>query len=206
MAMRHSREFEELIATLKLAVAALRDRQVPFMLGGSLAAWARGGPEPRNDLDFMVKPADAETALEALKEAGMRTERPPEEWLYKAYKDGVLIDLIFRPAGVDVTDETLARADVMAVMAVSMPVMALEDVLVTMIFAINEHALDYSRLVAIARSLREQIDWQRLRVRTGGYPYAKAFFTLAQELGLAPGTTGARGASERVRVLPAAER
>jgi hypothetical protein len=49
--MRHTESFEALADTLKIAVATLRDANVPFVLGGSLAAWARGGPEPQNDLD-----------------------------------------------------------------------------------------------------------------------------------------------------------
>src|SRR5205807_4412490 len=99
-AVRHTTEtFEAIIATLKTAVATLRDKDIGFMLGGSLAAWARGGPEPQNDLDLMVKPQDADAALEALVEAGMRAERPPEEWLYKAWNGDVMIDLIFSPSG-----------------------------------------------------------------------------------------------------------
>jgi hypothetical protein len=195
-------EFEALIATLKVSVATLRERGVPFALGGSLAAWARGGPVTKNDLDLMVKPHDADEALAALASAGMRTERPPEEWLYKAWRDDVLVDLIFYPSGLEITDEVLARAEVLAVAAVATPVMALEDVLVTMLCAIDEHTLDYSRLVAIVRSLREQIDWPQLRARTAGSPYAQAFFTLVEGLGLLPATgRGARGHASRVRVL-----
>ena len=37
----------------------------------------------------------------------------------------------------------------------------------------------------IARSLREQIDWDELRRRTDESAYAKPFFTLVEELGLA---------------------
>ena len=203
--MAHSEEFQALVATLKIAVAALRDAGVPFMLGGSLAAWARGGPEPQNDLDFMIRPQDAEAALEALAQAGMRPQRPPEEWLVKAWHGDVMVDLIFRPSGLEVDDEALSRAQTLSVMAVGTPVMALEDVLVTMLCSLSEHSLDYARLVSIARALREQIDWPRLRARTASSPYAKAFFTLAEELGIAdeaaleprhgPG-------SARVRVLP----
>src|SRR5438067_12896184 len=91
--------FDSISATLKVAVAPVRDAGVPFVLGGSLAAWARGGPEPQNDLDLMVKPADAEAALAALQQAGMRPERPPEEWLFKAWHGEVMIDLIFHPSG-----------------------------------------------------------------------------------------------------------
>ena len=179
--MRHSEAFEALVDTLKLAVATLRDREIPFMLGGSLAAWARGGPEPQNDLDLMVKPQDADAALKALAEAGMRIERPPEEWLYKAWNGEVLVDLIFRPSGVEITDEVLARAEMISVMALTTPVMALEDALLTMLCALDEHSLDYSRLVAIARTLREQINWPALRARAGAAPYAEAFFTLVPQ-------------------------
>ncbi len=200
--MSHRDAFNALIDTMKIAVASLRDAQVPFALGGSVAAWARGGPEPDNDLDLMVPPAHAEAALEALAGAGMRPERPPEEWLYKAWHGEVMIDVIFRPSGVELTDEVLQRADTIPVMAIATPVMALEDVLVTMLYAIDEHALDYSKLVAITRALREQIDWPSLRARASGSPYARAFMTLAQELGIAPAADDRREAPRsRVRVV-----
>ena len=193
-------DFSEIAATLRKAAAALRDAAVPFALGGSLAAWVRGGPQPCNDLDLMVKPEDAERALEALTRVGMRPERPPEEWLLKAWHGDVLVDIIFRPSGLELTDEVLGRADTISVMAVGTPVMALEDVLVTMLMALDEHSLDYTRLVAIARSLREQIDFSRLRTRTSDSPCAQAFFTLVEELGIAPrADSGAAGQGTPVR-------
>jgi hypothetical protein len=198
-----SEPFRALTATLKLTVAALRTAGVPFVLGGSLATWARGGPEPQNDLDLMVKPDDADAALEALAGTGMRVELPPEEWLYKAWHGDVLVDVIFCPAGVQMTDEVLARADTISVMAVGTPVMALEDVLVTMICAIDEHSADFSQLVAIARSLREQIEWPELWARTDASPYAKALATLLEELDIAPRRDRSSAtATDRVRVLP----
>jgi hypothetical protein len=201
--MSPSESFSALTSALKVASAALRDAEVPFMLGGSLATWARGGPEPQNDLDVMVKPQSADAALQALADAGMRTERPPEEWLYKVWCGDVLIDVIFHPSGLEIDDAVLARADTISVMAVGTPVMALEDVLVTMICAIDEHTADYSRLIANARSLREQIDWPRLWARTSGSPYAKALAVLLQELGIAPRTPVASASpTRRVRVLP----
>jgi hypothetical protein len=193
--------FEQLIETLKLTVATLREADIPFMLGGSLAAWARGGPEPKKDLDMMLRPQDADAALEALAGTGMRTERPPEEWLVKAFNDDVLVDLIFRPSGLEINDETLARADLLSVMAVATPVMRLEDMLLTMLFALDEHSLNYGPILGIARALREQIDWPELRARTSESPFAKAFFTLVQELGIAPAPDHKLPAPRRVRVL-----
>ena len=32
------------VVTLKRVAATLRDEEIPFALGGGLAAWARGGP------------------------------------------------------------------------------------------------------------------------------------------------------------------
>ena len=160
------------------------------MLAGSFAAWARGGPLPQNDLDLMVKPADAERALKALAAAGMRTERPPEEWLFKAWRGDVMVDVIFHPSGMEITDEVLDRADQIAVMSIETPVMALEDMLATKLLSLDEHSLDYKGPLAIARALREQIDWEGLAARTHDSPFAKAFFTLVRELGIAPAAGG----------------
>jgi len=191
------RGFDRIEAALKRAVSALRDADVPFLLGGSLASWARGGPETRHDLDLMIKPEDAERALQALEAVGMRPERPPEEWLYKAWDGDVLIDLIFGPRGLEMTDEVLARGERLSVLSLDVPVMALEDMLATKLQALDEHSLDYSPALQIARALREQIDWAELRSRTAASPYASAFFTLVEELGIAE-TTDARRASVRV--------
>jgi hypothetical protein len=176
----------QILETLRVAVTAMRDARVPFVLGGSFAAWARGGPLPQKDLDLMVKPADAERALEALAAAGMRTEQPPEEWLVKAWHEDVMIDVIFHPAGLEMTDEVFARAEQISVMAIATPVMALEDMLATKLMSLDEHSLDYRGLLAIARALREQIDWEALYARTGDSAFAKAFFTLVHEMGIAP--------------------
>jgi hypothetical protein len=188
--------FEE---SLKKAVAALREAGVPFLLGGSLAVWARGGPETHHDLDFVIKPEDADRALQVLADAGMRVEKPPEEWLHKAWDGDVPIDLIFAPRGLDVTDDVIERGELLHVVGISIPVMAIEDVLATKLMALDEHGLDYTSVLRIARAVREQIDWKALRARTVESPYAKAFFTLCEELDIVPaGAHGLRGAEVRV--------
>jgi predicted nucleotidyltransferase len=176
--------FGELLETLKLAAATLREAEVRFVLGGGLAIWARGGPETEHDVDFFVKREDAERAAKALERAGFRTEEPPEDWLYKGWRGDVMVDLIYAPSGVTVDDEWLDRAEVLEVHAVRMPVMRAEDVLVAKLLAMREHHLDYDRVLEIARTVREQIDWDDVRKRTDGSPFAKAFFTLVDELGV----------------------
>jgi hypothetical protein len=176
--------FDQIQESLKRVAGALQDADVPFLLGGGLAVWARGGPPTLHDLDVMVKPEDAERALEALERAGMRPERPPEGWLFKAWDGEILVDLIFRPIGEPVDDEMFEHAEEIEVLAVPMLVMGLEDVMVTRLKTLDEHALDFERPLEFARALREQIDWEDVRNRTDGSPYAKAFFTMIEELGI----------------------
>jgi len=178
-------DFPEILDTLKRSAAALQDAQIPFALGGGLACWARGGPETEHDIDFLVRPEDAQRALDALQEAGFKPEKPPENWLYKAYDGDILIDLIFDPRGGHI-ESVLQRAEELEVQAVRMLVMTLEDVMVTKLLALHEHEVDYDSVLEVARSLREQIDWADVRERTSDSPYARAFFFLAEELGILP--------------------
>jgi Uncharacterised nucleotidyltransferase len=193
--------FADLEATLKKAAAALRGAEVPFLLGGSLASWARGGPETRHDLDLMIKREDVERALAALTAAGMRADDPPEEWLVKAWDGDVLIDLIFAPKGLPIDDDVIARGDEMSVLSMHMRVMAIEDVLITKLMALTEHSLRYEGLIAIARALREQIDWAHVRAATSSSPFARAFFVLLEGLEILPPQHETPRSGARVRVV-----
>ena len=176
--------FEELVAAMKKGAGVLQDAEIAFMLGGGLASWARGGPRTEHDVDFMLRPEDAEDALQAFSEAGYRTEKPPEQWLFKAYVDDVLIDLIFMPVDGPVTDETIERADVIEVAALRLHVVSLEDVITQKLLAITEQEPDFGPVLEMARALREQIDWDDVRRLTQSSPFARAFFTLVEELGI----------------------
>jgi len=177
----------ELTDSLKRSIAALERQEIPYVLGGGLGCWARGGPPSSNDIDLMLKPEDAERAQEALAEAGMRPETPPEQWLRKAWDGDILIDLIYEPSGMTIDDEVIARGEQMSVMAMEIRVMDLDDILTTKLLALDEHSADYRDLILITRSLREQIDWEQLRERTAASPFALAFFALADGLEISPG-------------------
>jgi hypothetical protein len=177
----------ELTDSLKRSIAALERQEIPYVLGGGLGCWARGGPPSSNDIDLMLKPEDAERAQEALAEAGMRPDTPPEQWLRKAWDGDILIDLIYEPSGMTIDDEVIARGELMSVMAMEIRVMDLDDILTTKLLALDEHSADYRDLILITRSLREQIDWEQLRERTAASPFAVAFFALADGLQISPG-------------------
>lgn len=168
---------------MKRSIAAFREAEIPFLLAGSLAVWAQGGPEKRKDLDFVVKHADAERAVEVLEEIGMRPETPPEDWLLKAWDGDICVDIIFEPLDLPIDDEVLARGKNLNVIAMTIPVMALEDILYSKLLALSEHDTDYTSLIGLARAVREQVDWEIVRARTEDKsPFARAFFVMLEGL------------------------
>jgi hypothetical protein len=174
-----------MLDAMKVAAGALQRREIPFILGGGLAVWARGGPKSEHDVDFMIKEADAERALDALEEAGLSAERPPEGWLYKAWhENGTLVDLIFAPTGGPIDDETIEESPLLEVAALRVHVFCLEDVMTGKLLAITEQEPEFGQLLSYARALREQIDWDEVRDRTEASPFARAFFTLVEGLGI----------------------
>ncbi len=76
------------------------------------------------------------------------------------------------------------RGEELEVEALPMRVMILEDVFVTKLLALDERSLDYVPALEMARPVREQVDWDDVRRRTAESPFAKAFFTLVEELGV----------------------
>lgn len=175
-----------LVATLKTTAAALRDAGVPFAVGGGFAVWARGAPPTEHDVDLFICRSDADAALDALAAAGMRTERPPEGWLVKAWNGDVLVDLIFHPSGFEVTPAVLARAEMLNVAGMDLLVLPADDVFVSRLLALHEHHLDFEALLPLARALREKVDWDQLRSRVDHSAYARSFLFLLEELDIIP--------------------
>jgi hypothetical protein len=118
----------------------------------------------------------------------MEPSKPPEGWLLKAHDGDILVDLIYRPAGGPIGDEHFERATSMELMAQPVLVASINDVLTTKLMALTEQEPDFRSVLELSRSLREQIDWEFVRSRTEASPFAAAFFTLVEALGIAPST------------------
>ncbi|MGH8889205.1 MAG: nucleotidyltransferase [Acidothermaceae bacterium] len=174
-----------LLQSLKRIATLLCDAKVRFALAGSAAAYARGGPFGEHDVDFVVHIEDVTKALQAAADAGLRTERPPEGWLVKLYDGESLVDLIFRIHDQDVDDEMLARAEVMNVAAVDMPVLDAGDLVVAKLLALSAHHCDFAPPLLMVRVLREQIDWHVVQEACQQSPYARAFLLLVRLLDIA---------------------
>ena len=181
-----------LATTLKRVAATLKAADLPFALGGSFAVYAHGGHSSDHDVDFLLREQDKDAALKALADVGFRTEQPPEDWLVKVYDEDRMVDLIYRPIETPVTDETLRDTEIIAVEAISMPVISATQLMIHKLLSYSQHHCDFATGLPVARSLREQIDWPRVRRETADSPYAEAFLMLLDRLDVVPlvGTNG----------------
>jgi len=180
-----------LATTLKRVASTLKSADIPFALGGSFAVYAHGGHSSDHDVDFLLREQDKEQALKALAAVGFRTEEPPEDWLVKVYDDDRMVDLIYRPVEKPVTDETLRDTEMISVEAINMPVLSATQLMIHKLLSYSQHYCDFATGFPVARSLREQIDWARVRRETAHSPYAEAFLMLLDRLDVVPslGTT-----------------
>jgi hypothetical protein len=172
----------DLREALKLVATTLKEGGLPFALAGGYALWARGGPEPEHDVDFVVAEDDAARAAEILAAKGLRVEQPPEDWLFKVWVGDAMVDVIFRTNGTSMTRDVLAEVDPIEVESVRMPVLQSTVLMVHKLLALEEHACDLGRVRPVARAVREQVDWEEVRSATADSPFAAAFLVLLERL------------------------
>ncbi|MDT5033931.1 MAG: hypothetical protein QOC94_4102 [Actinoplanes sp.] len=181
---------EGLAGTLKRVAAALKQAEIPFALGGSFAVYAHGGHSSDHDVDFLIREQDTERVLQELAGAGFEVLQPPEDWLVKVFDEGRMVDLIYRPVESPVTDETLRDVTQLSVEAITMPVISASQLMIHKLLSYTQHRCDFATGLPVARSLREQIDWVRVRKETAASPYAEAFLLLLDRLDVVPAPTG----------------
>jgi len=152
------------VASVLADVADALDRErVPYVVIGGIASALYGRPRTSDDLDILVAKVDAERTLEALASAGFETERTNEQWIYKAFREGVQVDVIFWLKGdLYLDEEMLARARRVDVNGRSVPVAPPEDLIVVKAIIHDEqtprHWGDALGLVANC----DDLDWDYL--------------------------------------------
>jgi Uncharacterised nucleotidyltransferase len=173
---------QSLREALKRVAVALKESEIPFALMGGYAVWARGGPEPDHDVDFLVADEDAAKAADLLADRGLRVEHPPEDWLFKVYTDDCVVDIIFRDSGEPAHREVVQDADEIEVLSVKMPVLSATVLMVQKMNAMDEHYCDLGAMLPVARAVREQVDWERVRRETAGNDFAVTLMFLLDRL------------------------
>lgn len=184
--MSSGTDVQPLLQALKAVASALKEDEVPFALAGSYAVYARGGKDSRHDVDFVVPVSEVPAAQDSLERHGMRVYQPPEDWLFKVEYDGQPIDMIHELAAGPVDDDLLSRASEMSVESVRMPVLSASDLLVSKLFALSEHSCDLEPVLSLMRSVREQLELERVVETVRGHDFAETALFLAGRLQILP--------------------
>jgi hypothetical protein len=136
---RHE-EDDRFLRVLSHASAALEAGIIEYVLMGGVGSAAVGRPRWTHDIDFFVRPEDARPALDVLEAAGFTTEETYPDWLFKAFSDDVLVDIIFKSAGgIYLDDEMLSRSSYGEFKGQKVRLIASEDLLVIKAVVNDEH-------------------------------------------------------------------
>lgn len=162
----HHEAFGEALAR---TVAVLGEAGLPFALLGGVASAGYGRARWTKDIDVFCRPEDADAVLDALAADGFEVERTNPAWIYKAFRDGVQVDVIFKGKGGIFFDERMAeRVQTVTLVGVELPAISPEDLIVLKALSHDEesprHWHDALGVLASA-----DLDWDYLleRARLG---------------------------------------
>jgi predicted nucleotidyltransferase len=141
---------------------ALEHKGISHLFMGGVSSATYGRPRTTRDIDVLVRPEDAGLALDALAAFGFRTEQTYPDWLYKAWKHDVPVDVVFTSSGgILLDDEMLQRATVESYRGKDVRVLPPEDLLVIKALAHEEHMPRHWH-DAVAVVARCRLDWDYL--------------------------------------------
>lgn len=100
-------DLQDIHDVLLEAVTAVEETSIPYAVIGGLAVKNLGRPRVTHDIDFFVRPDDAEKVLKVLEAKGFSTQLRDPVWLYKAWKKDILVDIIFKSSGDIYFDEEM---------------------------------------------------------------------------------------------------
>ena len=179
-------EVDNLLSILDETIAVLDEAEIAFLLMGGLATSVLGRGRGVTDIDIFVRDRDVAPALEALEGAGFETLIVSPNWLAKAIKDGILVDVISRSThDISLTDEIVEHAVEVDVEGRRLRSVSPEDLIVMKAVATGE---DTSRYWHDALSLlgRPDLDWPYLvhRAKKHGARRVLSLLFFAQSIDL----------------------
>ena len=146
-------------------IARLREADIPFMVGGAYAFSVYTGiTRHTKDLDFFLRPADVERALDRFRGDRFTAEVTFPHWLAKVKCGEDCLDLIFRAGNglCEVDDSWFERARENEVVGCRALLTAPEEMLWMKAYIMERERFDGADVAHIIQSCAEKLDWQHL--------------------------------------------
>ena len=152
------------------SMAALRDADVPFLIGGAYVMEMCANVSRRTkDFDLYVRPCHVDAALGALAHAGFNTEATSPHWLAKARHGRDYVDLIFRAGNglCEVDDSWFARAHDDELLGLPVKLCAPEEMIWMKAYIMERERFDGADIAHLLVSCGDKLDWPHLVRRFG---------------------------------------
>lgn len=147
------------------AMEILDRADVPFLVGGGYAmACHTGIVRHTKDLDVFVRPAHRHVALQAMADAGYRTEIPWPHFLCKALSGQAFVDILYNSGNglSPVDEEWFSHAVHGQVLGRPTLLCPPEEILWTKAFVMDRDRYDGADVAHLILARGQQFDWARL--------------------------------------------
>jgi hypothetical protein len=156
------------------AIEAVQNAGVPFAVGGGVAfgAYAHRSRYTK-DLDLFLRPTDRERAVDAVRRVGFEDyfDREPYQrhWIYRGWRDGLILDLIWQMANdrATVDDEWLARGPVLAIHGTPVRLVPVEEMIWAKLYVMQRERTDWPDVWNILARSGPGLNWEHLVRRVG---------------------------------------
>lgn len=152
-----------------LALSALKNAEVPFVVAGAYALHLYTGIyRDTKDLDLFLRRVDLDRALDALASMGFNTSIADPVWIAKAYaNDEYFADLIFSSGnGVAVVDDLwMERAHPGVIHGLPILVAPPEEVIWSKAFVCERERFDGADINHLILARGKQMDWKHMLMR-----------------------------------------
>ncbi|MDQ4075570.1 MAG: nucleotidyltransferase family protein [Chloroflexota bacterium] len=149
-------------------------RQVRFALGGGLAfsAYTRRLRNTK-DMDLYVLPEERDAMIEATRDAGYKDyyeEEPYDrEWIYRGYRDDVIVDVIWKMANyrAEVDEAWLTRGPEVEIRDTRLRLLPPEELIWAKLYVVHRDRSDWPDLLNVLYAVGPELDWEHLLSRVG---------------------------------------
>ena len=146
---------------------------VRFAFGGAFATAVYTG-ELRNtkDFDFYVLPTDRQKMIDAISRAGLRDHFEhlayDRSWIYRASRDGVLVDAIWAMANqrAQVDPLWLTRGPLVPMRGEVLRALPAEELIWSKLYVLQRERSDWGDVLNLIAATADTLDWDRLISRT----------------------------------------
>lgn len=142
------------------ATLALDEAGIPYVVGGGMAVRAYGRTRYSKDMDIFLSLTRIGMTMNVLNAAGFHTRDTDANWLYKATKGDVLVDLIVRTTGdIRLEAEAVRRGRWVRLQERPFFVMGPEDLLLRKVFSEAEGRPDWYDALSMLQAPIPGFDW-----------------------------------------------